>query len=158
MIIECINCNKKFNVNSDLIPNEGRSIQCGSCNHIWFFDKNNQNETISSRPSKTINEKIEPIEKKPTQITEENQFISEDKNEVSINKDLEIIKSQNKSSFNFGKFLSYLIVLIITFISLLLIIDTFSSLLYDIFPSLESMLFNLYETLKDIKLFIKDLI
>ena len=39
MIIECINCNKKFEVNSDLIPIEGRTIQCGLCNHIWFFKK-----------------------------------------------------------------------------------------------------------------------
>ena len=37
MIIECINCHKKFVVNSDLIPTEGRNIQCGSCNHLWFF-------------------------------------------------------------------------------------------------------------------------
>ena len=36
-----INCNKRFEVNPDLIPNEGRNIQCGSCHHIWFF-KNNQ--------------------------------------------------------------------------------------------------------------------
>ena len=49
MIIECINCNKKFEVNSDLIPKEGRNIQCGSCNHLWFFDKNNQyNDKTSS--------------------------------------------------------------------------------------------------------------
>ena len=37
MIIECINCNKKFNVDTDLIPKQGRQIQCGSCNHIWHF-------------------------------------------------------------------------------------------------------------------------
>ncbi len=42
MIIECINCNKKFEVNSDLIPIEGRTIQCGSCNHVWFFKKDDQ--------------------------------------------------------------------------------------------------------------------
>ena len=42
MIIECINCNKRFEVNPDLIPNEGRNIQCGSCHHIWFFKKNDQ--------------------------------------------------------------------------------------------------------------------
>ena len=40
MIIECINCNKKFEVNSDLIPDTGRTIQCGSCGHVWFFNKN----------------------------------------------------------------------------------------------------------------------
>ena len=37
MIIECVNCNKKFEVNSELIPRTGRTIQCGSCNHTWFF-------------------------------------------------------------------------------------------------------------------------
>ena len=42
MIITCINCGKKkFDVNSELIPTEGRTIQCGSCNHIWFFKKMN---------------------------------------------------------------------------------------------------------------------
>ena len=40
MIIECINCNKKFEVNSDLIPDTGRTIECGSCGHVWFFNKN----------------------------------------------------------------------------------------------------------------------
>ena len=42
MIIKCINCNKRFEVNPDLIPNEGRNIQCGACNHIWFFNKKDQ--------------------------------------------------------------------------------------------------------------------
>ena len=40
MIIQCINCNKKFEVDSSLIPNNGRNIQCGSCNHTWFFIPN----------------------------------------------------------------------------------------------------------------------
>ena len=44
MIIECINCSKKFEVNSDLIPIEGRTIQCGSCNHVWFFKKGDQDQ------------------------------------------------------------------------------------------------------------------
>ena len=39
MIIECIKCSKKFEVNSDLIPSDGRTIQCGSCGHVWFFKK-----------------------------------------------------------------------------------------------------------------------
>ena len=50
MIIRCINCDKKFNVDSELIPNEGRTIQCGSCNHIWFFNKNDQNNQQLSKP------------------------------------------------------------------------------------------------------------
>ena len=45
MIIECINCAKKFDVNAELIPTDGRTIQCGSCDHVWFFKINNQNKS-----------------------------------------------------------------------------------------------------------------
>jgi predicted Zn finger-like uncharacterized protein len=37
MIIDCIKCTKKFEVNASLIPDNGRTIQCGSCNHVWFY-------------------------------------------------------------------------------------------------------------------------
>mgnify|MGYP003690141213 CR=1 FL=1 len=39
MIITCINCNKKFNIDSNLIPDMGRLLQCASCDHKWFFIK-----------------------------------------------------------------------------------------------------------------------
>ena len=58
MIIGCINCSKKFKVNSDLIPSTGRTIQCGSCNHVWFFDRNN---LISESRKKPKIEKKTPI-------------------------------------------------------------------------------------------------
>ena len=41
MIISCEVCNKKFEINSNLIPSDGRTLQCGSCNHKWFFKKKN---------------------------------------------------------------------------------------------------------------------
>ena len=37
MIISCTECKKKFKVESDLIPDQGRLLQCGLCNHKWFF-------------------------------------------------------------------------------------------------------------------------
>ena len=42
--------------------------------------------------------------------------------------------------------------------SVTLVLDTFKSPLYNLFPKLEFLLFSLYETLKDVQLFIKDLI
>ena len=39
MQISCPKCKKKFEVNEDLIPVEGRDVQCGSCENIWFFTK-----------------------------------------------------------------------------------------------------------------------
>ena len=56
-----------------------------------------------------------------------------------------------------SKFFSYLLVLIISCIALIILIDTLRAPLDKIFPSLEIILFTLFETLKDINLFIKDL-
>ena len=43
MIIECICGQKKFEVNSELIPDTGRTIQCGSCDKVWFYKPENFN-------------------------------------------------------------------------------------------------------------------
>ena len=60
--------------------------------------------------------------------------------------------------FSFSKLLSYIVVSILSFIALIILLDTFKTSLYDFFPNLEFFLFSFYETLKDIELFIKDLI
>ena len=59
--------------------------------------------------------------------------------------------------FTFGKFLSYIIVSIITFIAIIIVLDTFKDPLSNIFPNLELVLYNLFETLRDLILFAKDL-
>ena len=76
---------------------------------------------------------------------------------ITNGKGSEIIKYQPRLDFTFSTFLSYMVVIIISFISLIIILDTFKSSLYNFFPNLEYLLFSLYEILKDIKLFIIDL-
>ncbi len=162
MIIECVNCNKKFEVNSDLIPDSGRTIQCGSCNYLWFFNKNdlsnfetNKNE-ISLKKTPPIKKKnnIKNLSRKSKQS-----FGDLDKNFTKKDpKKSALVKYEKKSNFTFLNFLSYILVFIITFIAFVIIVDTFKSPLYNIFPKLEHIMFSLYETLKDIELFIKDLI
>ena len=125
MIIECINCNKKFNVNSDLIPVNGRLIQCGSCNHSWDFKREVVQEDQTS----------------------DNQVI----NDINFKRSNLII---SKKIYNF---FSYLIVFLISLMALLILVDTLKSPLINLFPGLEIVLFNLFETLKDIGLFIIDL-
>ena len=157
MIIQCINCNKKFEVNSDLIPSEGRNIQCGSCNHLWFFKKEDQ--YIENFENEKQDNMLQIDQKKGSDQFENDEQIS-DKPIKKIKKekrDFQIVKYKQKS-FSFGKLLSYLVVLIITFIAFLIVIDTFKIVLFDIFPNLELMIINLYEVFKDIELFIKDLL
>ena len=161
MIIACINCDKKFNVNSDLIPIEGRTIQCGACNHVWFFKKDdqandNKNLTRSSYSNKNISETINKPKNKTVKPSSKMEDLK-DKNYKTNKKGSEIVKYKPSSNFTIVKFLSYILVMIISFIGLIIVLDTFKSPLYTIFPNLEFLLFSLYETLKDIELFIKDL-
>jgi len=159
MIIECINCNKKFKVDSELIPAEGRTIQCGACNHTWFFNKKDQISSVNDNKQNLENKKntkLENINKKkiiPKTLNE----ISKNINEISSKKS-ELIKYQKKNKLNFSKFLSYILVFIISFIALIIVLDTFKSQLYVFFPNIEFFLFSFFETLKDIQLFLTDLV
>ena len=53
MIISCEKCNKKFEVKDDLIPIEGRLLQCGICRYQWHFTPSNplklQEEVITKK-------------------------------------------------------------------------------------------------------------
>ena len=152
MIIECINCHKKFVVNSDLIPTEGRNIQCGSCNHLWFFKPDIIQKKI---PEKQVNVDSDIELYKDDKFTNNR---TENKKEKKIdNKKYQLTKYNKKSNFTFTKFLSYLVVSIISFIAFIVVIDTFKKPLYSNFPFLELVMFGLFETLTDLKLFVKDL-
>ena len=73
MIIQCVNCNKNFEVDSSLIPENGRNIQCGSCDHIWFY----RHIKINTKPNNPIdnskNDKmdISPILEKKTIVAKD---------------------------------------------------------------------------------------
>ena len=148
MIIICPSCNKKFEIDASLIPEEGRDLQCGSCQHLWFY--------------KDVKEIPEPLISKENTANQE--LFSDDQDELQIDKIVKKTKNKDKlpkikkeDSNLIGRFFSYLIVFIISMVAVVVLIDTFKNPLIDIFPALELILFNLFETLKDIKLFIIDL-
>ena len=156
MIIVCTNCNKKFEVDPELIPEKGRSIQCGSCDHKWFYKKGAQ-ETISEINDVTTGDEIKQEIKITEDVAGEKKIIEEiveDKIELKQNNQEKQIKKSNI----LNKIISYLIVAIISFVALIIVLDTFKTPLNNIFPNLELILFNLYETFEDIGLFLKDLI
>ena len=166
MIITCPNCNKKFKIDPTLIPEDGRDLKCGSCDHVWLYKV----EDVSSMPL-TLNEnvdnnEIEPdqIEKKDDNEFKKDQLVSkkitekeeeEEKTKKFIEKQKSILEDKKKNTGS--KFFSYLVVFVISLIALVILLDTLKTPLINIFPGLEAILFNLFETLKDIKLFIIDL-
>ena len=164
MIIKCPNCNKRFKINTSLIPVEGRDLKCGSCDHVWFYKIEDKNLEPLSLKEDIINNEDKPdiVDKKIEQTNEVKKSSSHSKIITKDKKDLykiadEQIHSKNKTKNTSSKFFSYIFVFIISFVALIILIDTLKSPLFNIFPGLENILFSLFEMLKDIKLFIIDL-
>ena len=157
MIISCENCNKKFEVSDNLIPEQGRLLQCSSCDHKWFFkktekliEKKEPKKIIKEDDNKILSETFveKTIEKEEiTSTTLNEETLSEiDDEEPQIKKD----KKTN--------YLKIFIVIIITFVAIIIIIETFKHQISLIYPDIETLLSNLYESLRDINLFLRDLI
>jgi len=147
MIIACPCGKKKFEVNASLIPSEGKMLQCGACSEKWFFKKEIKKEVIKEEKKTSV--KIpKNIEKDIPDVTED--LISEA--ETTIPK----IKKKDKINKKINT-LSILVVVIISFVALVILADTFKNSLNLIIPGFDLILNSLYETIKDIVLFIEDL-
>ena len=173
MIITCNNCFKKFNLDSNLISEKGRLLQCNGCDHKWFFKKeitkepipvvkNNISTKVIESPNKEIiSSKIEDekhSEHIDIQIKERsiNEKVSTKKDDLKDHdKNFNTAQSKNKKKFNI---LGLTIVFITSFIALIIILDTFQAPISKFLPNIEFILYNLYETINDIVLFLKDLI
>ena len=181
MIITCNNCNKKFDIDSTLISDKGRLLQCASCDYKWFFkkevlentispiaidikndsintfDQNNPSNNDEINPSDLLKEEAkahieEEIDKK---IVVNNEEELEKKIDTNINEST-TANAKPKKQKNF-KILNIFIVAIISFVAFIIIVDTFKYPIGKIVPNFEFILNNLYESIKDISLFIKDL-
>jgi predicted Zn finger-like uncharacterized protein len=144
MIISCENCSKKFDVESSLIPEKGRLLECNSCNHRWFYKNENITKIIEPIRNENLDifDKIDLKKNKPP-IIDTKTIIPEKK----------IIKNEKKKNF-----LNSTVVFIISFIAFVILLDTFKSPIGKIVPNIEFLLHNLYDSIKDILLFTKDLI
>ena len=159
MIITCNNCDKKFNVDPSIIPENGRVLQCSSCDYKWFFKKkeisdiNIQVKVDKPNEDPGLFDDVKPLEIKKSNTNKYNRNKVED-TDKNINSHLKTLK-KNEINFNI---LPSIIVFIISFIALIIILDTFQTPISKIVPSIEFILYNLYETINDISLFFKDLI
>ena len=165
MIISCNNCNKKFDIDSTLIPDKGRLLQCASCDHKWFFKK----EVLENNASPAVQDSVNIFDQNNSLINEEKslsdapindtevELKEQIKEEIEINTNESItLKTKQKKQKNF-KILNIFVVIIITIVALIIIVDTFKYPIGKIVPNIEFMLYNLYESIKDISLFIRDL-
>ena len=172
MIIKCNKCNKNFDVDSSLIPVTGRLLQCNACKHKWFFKKEINEKSVPIVKIKDIIDKPEPLKGELAKVetidlldrVTENVTAIEKTSIQNNNETYEISRegkkpniktSADKKSYNI---LALTIIFIISFISIIIVLDTFQKPISMFVPNIELILYNLYETINDIVLFFSDLI
>ena len=169
MIITCNNCNKKFDIDSNLIPDKGRLLQCASCDHKWFFKKEVLENTVSPIDEDISIDSVNIFDQNNSSTNEEESVSDAPKDEVEVDLEEETkekieininespqVNTKPKKQKNF-KILNIFIVAIISFVAFIIIVDTFKYPIGKIVPNIEFILYNLYESIKDISLFIRDL-
>ena len=170
MIIECPNCNKKFSLDKKLIPENGRTLKCSSCYHIWHYKipitESIDDIGISEDKNTNLDANISEVKKKDVEhneeindenLTDTNYEILSEENTESEEDDINDEKENEKKQGKIKMILIYFIVVIISLLGLIFLLDTFKSYLLSIFPSIAPLFDSFYETLLDLKLFIKDL-
>ena len=163
MIIECPACSKKFNIDENLIPDEGRLLKCGNCDHTWFYKKEEnlklETETIKINE---IEENKSGINIEPVDVSIKNtkkirkRISKKSSSEESTSKELVSIDKSSVSREN--NIIKKIFLIIISIIAFILLIDTFKNQISVIFPGIVQMSDSLYQVINDLKLFIKDLV
>ena len=154
MIITCPRCDKKFEVDATLIPKEGRLVQCGYCHYKWHFKNETNLEKKDQNPEFIDNNNYNQNFDRNEILFDNKEYINKNNNNINIKK----TTTNKKSNISLSFILRLLLVSIISFIAILIVLDTFKSTITIMFPGLEIILQNLNETLKDIFLFFKDLV
>ena len=152
MIVQCNNCHKKFDLDANLIPDEGRLLQCSACNNTWFFKKKIETPQELTKLEIQNNKEEETISPKNDDANSSEKPSNDEIENVEVEKTIEPLP--DKKNY---RILNILVVSIISFAAFIIIIDTFKTPLGKIFPNTELLLYNLYETFRDIGLFIQDL-
>ena len=152
MIIQCENCNKKFEIQDNLIQDDGRLLECGSCAHHWHYTPITKLELTDE-----VQIKDEPTEqlivkktKKKSKIIKK---IYENDSDNEIDQTNENIKTKEKNI----SFINFLLVGIISFVAIVILVDTFKNQIAYVIPNISLYINELHEILRDIFLFIADL-
>ena len=152
MIIQCENCNKKFEIQDSLIPDEGRLLECGSCAHQWHYTPITKLELTDE-----VQIKDEPTEQLIVKKTKKKSKIikkiyeNDADNEIGQTNENIATKEKNIS------FVNFLLVGIISFVAIVILVDTFKNQIAYVIPNINLYINDLHEILRDIFLFIADL-
>jgi hypothetical protein len=144
-------------------------LQCASCDHKWFFKKEALENTVSPIDEGISIDSVNIFDQNSSSTDVEESVLDAPKDEVEVDLEKETkdkieinidespqVNTKPKKQKNF-KILNIFIVAIISSVAFIIIVDTFKYPIGKIVPNIEFILYNLYESIKDISLFIRDL-
>ena len=167
MLVNCNTCKKKFSVPDSAITEAGRLLQCGTCGNKWTqypIKKEPKKEISKVASSKTessikVNRTKVSTKKKKREINLYSEEYLKKKHGLEI-KDAPSDKKRNKekktrTGLSFLNFLIIAIVFVITYLGILNITKEFIIISYTF---TEFYIDFLYETFKDIRMTISNVI
>ena len=163
MIIECPACSKKFNIDEKLIPDQGRLLKCGNCEHTWFYKKKenikleDQTKKIDEIEENKSEINIEPVKEHIKQTKNIRKKISK-KSSINESSSKELVSIDKSSISRENNIIKKTFLIIISIFAFILLLDTFKNQISVIFPGILKMSDSLYLVINDLKLFIKDLV
>ena len=162
MIINCECGKKKFNIDSSLIPEEGRLLKCGSCSKIWHYTpvletKNDEDLDVKIDENIIKNDVHSNEVINNENLTDTNQGVLSEENTEDEKIDIKDEKENEKKDGKIKILLIYFIIILISLLGFIFLLDTFKSYLLSIFPGTAPFFDSFYQTVLDLKLFIKDL-
>ncbi len=180
MIIQCKSCEKKFLVPENSIPKQGIEVQCGICSSTWFVKpKIKKKDKPKLKSEENIQEiiqiasdgkKYKFLGKQWALILQSGKVGRLAKSDIAKELDEKIgrsidpsmesvsITTPGKDEKNQGiSFLTAIFIILIGAISAIGVLETFKSELIVYWPELEFYLEYVYETLKNIRVIVRDL-
>ena len=163
MIIECPACSKKFNIDEKLIPDQGRLLKCGNCEHTWFYKKKenikleDQTKKIDEIEENKSEINIEPVKEHIKQTKKIRKKISK-KSSINESSSKELVSIDKSSISRENNIIKKTFLIIISIFAFILLLDTFKNQISVIFPGILKMSDSMYLVINDLKLFIKDLV
>ena len=159
MIIQCVNCNKKFEIQDKLIPDDGRLLECGSCAHQWHYTPITKLELTDEVQVKTdeVQIKDEPAEQLIVKKTKKKSKIIEKIDENDADNEIDHTNENITTKKKNISFINFLLVGIISYVAIVILVDTFKNQIAYVIPNISLYINELHEILRDIFLFIADL-
>tara|TARA_B100001013_G_scaffold14750_1_gene8536 strand:+ start:268 stop:774 length:507 start_codon:yes stop_codon:yes gene_type:complete len=166
MIIQCENCNKKFEIQDNLIPDDGRLLECGSCAHQWHYTPITKLELTDEVQTKVdevqvktdeVQIKDEPAEQLIVKKTKKKSKIIEKIDENDADNEIDHTNENITTKKKNISFINFLLVGIISFVAIVILFDTFKNQIAYVIPNISLYINELHEILRDIFLFIADL-